>query len=189
MKIYIAGKISGNEDYQKNFAEAEKRIKDICSDAVILNPAVLPEGMTKGEYMRIDFAMIDVADFVVMLDNAEESAGAQLEQHYCEYIGKAYYTLDGFDKFMSGDILANICKMVSEAVEKFSEACRGISFNFSEISAQVPPDPQWMKVIDAFEDEFCEMREAGADMENCQVITDLVLKYFEPIVDYQEDEE
>ena len=38
--------------------------------------------------MRICFAMIDVADAVVLLPDAAESAGARLERAYCEYIGK-----------------------------------------------------------------------------------------------------
>lgn len=32
--------------------------------------------------------MIDVADSVVFLPNAKDSAGARLERAYCEYIGK-----------------------------------------------------------------------------------------------------
>ena len=175
MKIYIAGKISGNEDYRKDFAEAEKRIQEICSDAVILNPSVLPEGMTKEEYMRIDFAMIDVADFVVLLDNAEDSEGADLECHYCDYIGKNYYTLDEFEAIMPIDIN----KVIAETMERLCEAFIKISRACDKFLTPVPPNLQ-QDVIDAFEGEFCEMRNAGADIENCQVITDLVLKYFVP---------
>lgn len=34
--------------------------------------------------------MIDVADAVVFLPDAAESAGAKLEMEYCEYIGKEH---------------------------------------------------------------------------------------------------
>ena len=54
----------------------------------MLNPAELPEGMDQADYMRICFAMIDVADAVVFLPDAAESAGARLEMAYCEYIEK-----------------------------------------------------------------------------------------------------
>ena len=58
----------------------------------MLNPAELPEGMAKADYMRICFAMIDVADAVIFLPGAAESAGARLEMAYCEYIEKEYET-------------------------------------------------------------------------------------------------
>ena len=54
----------------------------------MLNPAELPEGMAPADYMRICFAVIDVADAVVFLPDAAESAGARLEKAYCEYVGK-----------------------------------------------------------------------------------------------------
>ena len=44
----------------------------------VLNHAKLPEGMAPADYMRICFAMIDVADAVVFLPDAAESAGARL---------------------------------------------------------------------------------------------------------------
>ena len=58
----------------------------------MLNPAELPEGMEPKDYMRICFAMIDVADAVVFLPDAAESACARLEMAYCEYIEKEYET-------------------------------------------------------------------------------------------------
>ena len=48
--------------------------------------------MAQADYMRICFAMIDVADAVVFLPDAAESAGARLEMAYCEYIKKEYET-------------------------------------------------------------------------------------------------
>ena len=44
--------------------------------------------MSREDYMRICFAMIDVADAVVFLPNAADSAGARLERAYCEYVEK-----------------------------------------------------------------------------------------------------
>ena len=59
---------------------------------IVLNPAELPEGMEAADYMRICMAMIDVADAVVFLPDAKDSAGARLEKAYCEYVGKEYET-------------------------------------------------------------------------------------------------
>ena len=86
MKVYIAGKITGDPWYRDKFAAAEIQLGR--QGHVVLNPAELPEGMAPEDYMRICFAMIDVADAVVFLPDAAESAGALLERAYCEYIGK-----------------------------------------------------------------------------------------------------
>ena len=90
MKIYIAGKITGDPNYKMKFRMAAKHIQELYPLAVILNPAELPEGLTPKDYMRLCFGMIDVADAVVFLPDAAESAGARLEMAYCEYIGKEY---------------------------------------------------------------------------------------------------
>ena len=86
MKIYIAGKITGDPGYRDKFAAAEIQLG--WQGHTVLNPAELPSGMSREDYMRICFAMIDVADAVVFLPDAEESAGARLEMEYCEYIEK-----------------------------------------------------------------------------------------------------
>ena len=38
--------------------------------------------------MRICFAMLESADTAVFLPDWEDSPGAQLEKHWCEYVGK-----------------------------------------------------------------------------------------------------
>ena len=86
MKVYIAGKITGDPKYRKKFKAAAT---DIAREGhIALNPADLPEGMRPKDYMRVCFAMIDAADLVVFLPDAKDSAGARLEKAYCEYIGK-----------------------------------------------------------------------------------------------------
>ena len=102
MKIYIAGKITGDQGYQAKFRRAAAGLR-MCGN-IVLNPAELPEGMTQEEYMRICFAMIDVADCVVFLPDAGDSAGAQIERAYCEYIGKetAEWTEPGLKKPFTG---------------------------------------------------------------------------------------
>lgn len=98
MKFYLAGKISGNPNYKRDFAEAEKALREVLKNqweiSPILSPAFLPEGMKKADYMRICFAMVDSADCVVLLPNANESEGAMLEKNYAEYIGKFVLHID-----------------------------------------------------------------------------------------------
>ena len=86
MKIYIAGKITGDASYYAKFIIAQREIQD--AGHAVLNPAHLPEGMSKSDYMRICFAMIDVADEVWTLPDCDMSEGALLEIQYCNYIGK-----------------------------------------------------------------------------------------------------
>lgn len=93
MKIYIAGKITGDKDYRQKFRQAQERLER--GGCVVLNPAEQPEGMTPADYMRICFAMIDCADAVAFLPDWPQSEGAQLEKKYCQYVGKQMFAVEG----------------------------------------------------------------------------------------------
>lgn len=86
MKIYIAGKITGDENYREKFAKAQLQLQK--DGHIVLNPAMLPEGLTKAEYMKLCFQMIDIADQVYLLPGWQSSEGARLEEKHCRYIGK-----------------------------------------------------------------------------------------------------
>ena len=86
MKVYIAGRITGDQRYREKFAEAEAALREVGH--IPLNPAVLPEGMEKEDYMRICTAMLDSADAIGLLGDWTSSPGAQLEMHYADYVGK-----------------------------------------------------------------------------------------------------
>lgn len=86
MKVYIAGRITGDPRYREKFAEAEAALRG--EGHIPLNPAVLPEGMEKDDYMRICTAMLDSADAIGLLGDWTSSPGAQLEMHYADYVGK-----------------------------------------------------------------------------------------------------
>lgn len=86
--IYLAGPITGVADYRERFARAEAMVHRAHPDAVILNPATLPEGMTPAQYMRICLSMMDCADEVVFLAGWGNSAGAGIERSLCAYTKK-----------------------------------------------------------------------------------------------------
>ena len=94
-KVYIAGKITGDPTYRQKFAEAEKHLHELAArtlpeGAVILNPAILPEGMAYENYMEICRAMIRVSDEVVFLPDWQDSPGALEEMRFCLALAKPY---------------------------------------------------------------------------------------------------
>lgn len=86
MKIYIAGKITGDKGYKAKFREEERRLT--AAGHIVLNPATLPAGLTPADYMRVCFAMMEVADVILFLPDYQESQGAMLEWAWCRYVGK-----------------------------------------------------------------------------------------------------
>ncbi len=111
-KIYIAGKITGDPDYKKKFAAAQREREE--QGFIVLNPAWTPQGLTSADYMRMCFAMIDTADTVVFLPGYETSAGAMLELKYCDYTEKPYLlpydlaTAAACDKGHAADSVDNV---------------------------------------------------------------------------------
>ena len=91
-KIYIAGKITGDGDYASKFERAKEKLRR--EGYIVLNPAVLPLGMSNAEYMRICLAMVDVADRVAFLPDFLESPGALVEFTYSTYIKKPCFFLE-----------------------------------------------------------------------------------------------
>ncbi|WP_304966176.1 DUF4406 domain-containing protein, partial [uncultured Oscillibacter sp.] len=86
MKIYIAGKITGDRKYRAKFREAAKTLEALGH--VVLNPAILPDGLEQVDYMRICLAMLEAADLAVFMPDYQESAGAMVEWAWCQRTGK-----------------------------------------------------------------------------------------------------
>lgn len=84
--IYIAGPITGVEDYKVRFASAEAQLE--AQGHIVLNPARLPEGMAYEAYMPICLAMVQAADMVVMLPGWGDSKGAIAEYACAHALGK-----------------------------------------------------------------------------------------------------
>ena len=97
MKAYIAGKITGDPNYYAKFNTAQQALE--YEGLTVLNPADLPEGMRPADYMKICFAMIDVADVVAFLPDWFESRGARLEHDYCQYTSKVTMYLESMTAY------------------------------------------------------------------------------------------
>lgn len=87
---YISGKITGNPDYKKNFAAAEKQlIASGCRESEIFNPArvTLPLSATWKDYMRHDLKILLECNEVYMLRDWQDSEGARLEHFIAKKLG------------------------------------------------------------------------------------------------------
>ena len=84
MIVYIAGKMTGLPDKGRAaFLQAEQKLKALGH--VVLNPAVLPDGLLQHQYMPICLSMLEQADAIYLLENWRDSPGAKLELEYARY--------------------------------------------------------------------------------------------------------
>lgn len=88
MKIYIAGRVTGDPNYKRKFSHATLTVKD--RGHVPLTSAMLPLGLEEADYMRISLAMIESADLVLFLSDFNRSEGAVVEWLWCQKTGKAW---------------------------------------------------------------------------------------------------
>ena len=108
MKIYIAGPMSGHEDWNfPAFFEAEEKLKELGYET--LNPATndganletaiqnaisaRDAGATWASYMRRDLSNLCLSDAVCVLPNWKSSKGASLEVQVAQALGLPIYVL------------------------------------------------------------------------------------------------
>lgn len=87
MIYYIAGPISNClKTYQKAFYDVAHPLRDAGHS--VLDPSMLPPGLSQGQYMQICLPMVAVADELVMLPGWEQSEGAYIELCLAKKSGK-----------------------------------------------------------------------------------------------------
>ena len=86
-KIYVSGKMTGLSKRQilKKFNKAESLLTK--KGFSVMNPAVAYymkniKDFSYDDWLKIDFAMLDACDAIYMLNNYEDSLGAQKELDY-----------------------------------------------------------------------------------------------------------
>lgn len=88
MKIYIAGKVTGDLNYKTKFFQAMRAVEG--QGHIPLASATLPQGLDEADYMRISLAMIESADLVLFLPDYTQSPGAIVEWLWCQKTGRAW---------------------------------------------------------------------------------------------------
>ncbi|MDR1695609.1 MAG: DUF4406 domain-containing protein [Endomicrobium sp.] len=86
-RVYIAGKITGVENYREKFAIAEKMLKEKGFD--VLNPAKIKtkDGAEYKYYFFKALEMLKHSDLVYFMPCAAQSPGAKVEIQIAELCG------------------------------------------------------------------------------------------------------
>ena len=79
-KVYLAGKMTGDCDFQGKFLEAAAELRK--AGYLPMHSALLPQGFEHQEYIHICKAMIDICDVICLLPDWADSPGAIMEYQY-----------------------------------------------------------------------------------------------------------
>lgn len=102
--VYLSGKITGKEDYKKDFACAEQFLQQM--GYIVINPASLDEisdGLTYEQYLRVCYQLVDIADIIFMVSGWQKSKGANAELSYAKSLGKEVKYQDYYAPFRKGE--------------------------------------------------------------------------------------
>ena len=91
MKIYIAGKISGDKNYKRKFKKVEKKLKR--KNHSVMNPAWIvsfPE-FDRKNYMAVSKVMQKQCSATLFLSDWEDSKGARIEYENAKKLGQSIF--------------------------------------------------------------------------------------------------
>lgn len=110
IRIYIAGPITGTNDYKERFAIAEYALR--IRGWNVINPAkistICPDDFEWSGYMDVGLAFLRHCDAIYMLDGWNKSEGAKVEFSMAKNSGKRIY----FENSFCGECYENFGKNV-----------------------------------------------------------------------------
>ena len=84
---YIVGKITGDDNYFNKFMSAVIKLQ-ACGCNKVINPCCVPSNLPYERYAPISIAFVEACDALYVLDDWQESKGAQAEVAYAKMAGK-----------------------------------------------------------------------------------------------------
>ncbi|MCL2233167.1 MAG: DUF4406 domain-containing protein [Treponema sp.] len=87
MRLYLSGKISGNDNYKEDFAIGRAKLENAGYDVCDPTTFDLPEDVPWAEAMKHDICQMLKCDAVALLPNWAHSTGACIEARLAENLG------------------------------------------------------------------------------------------------------
>ena len=123
MKIYLSGKITGDDNYKSKFAAYEEKLKKFGFE--VFNPAIMPNMFDYEDFMKLDFLALSFCDAIYLLPDWDKSNGAIREYEEAKRLGlKVFKDID----YLFGETLLKICDD-SEKVVKLTIK-QGIDYDY-----------------------------------------------------------
>lgn len=93
--LYLSGAITSDPHYREKFADAQMVLEEL--GYIVINPCILPAGMTYEQYMKIGLCFVETADVICILPDWKKSPGANVERYHAEEEKKRVILYEGID--------------------------------------------------------------------------------------------
>lgn len=90
-RVYLSGAVSGTDDYIKRFINLEQLVRRNLSDVEVVNPVRILGQMPVSnyqQYIKLALQLLDTCDYILIMDNSEQSKGVWLEYSYATCMDK-----------------------------------------------------------------------------------------------------
>ena len=87
MRVYLSGKITGNENYKKDFADGRAALEGAGHEVCDPTDLGFPDGVSWEYAMRRDLQEMLGCDGVALLPSWEDSRGARIEERLARELG------------------------------------------------------------------------------------------------------
>ena len=89
MRLYLSGRISGNDNYKEEFATARAQLENADYDVCDPTTFGFPEDIPWAEAMKYDIREMFLCEGVALLPGWENSPGARVEEKLARDLGMA----------------------------------------------------------------------------------------------------